>query len=94
MKCDDDTFVRMDAVIKEAKKVSRDNSLYIGNMNYYHKPLRYGKWAVTFEVLMQILAWIYTTYLLGYVMDLSISHLYNFVSPCFSVICPVYHIKK
>lgn len=50
MKCDDDTFVRVDAVIKEAKKVNRDKSLYIGNINYYHKPLRHGKWAVTYEV--------------------------------------------
>ncbi|WJZ80983.1 hypothetical protein VitviT2T_000847 [Vitis vinifera] len=49
MKCDDDTFVRVDAVIKEARKVHEDNSLYVGNMNYYHKPLRYGKWAVTYE---------------------------------------------
>ncbi|OMP01001.1 hypothetical protein CCACVL1_03205 [Corchorus capsularis] len=48
MKCDDDTFVRVDAVIKEARKVG-DKSLYIGNMNYYHKPLRNGKWAVTYE---------------------------------------------
>ncbi|KAK6241990.1 hypothetical protein QUC31_014348 [Theobroma cacao] len=48
MKCDDDTFVGVDAVIKEAKKVG-DKSLYIGNMNYYHKPLRNGKWAVTYE---------------------------------------------
>ncbi|KAK1363359.1 hydroxyproline O-galactosyltransferase GALT6-like [Heracleum sosnowskyi] len=49
MKCDDDTFVRVDAVIKEANKVANDRSLYIGNINYYHKPLRYGKWAVTYE---------------------------------------------
>lgn len=49
MKCDDDTFVRVDAVIKEANKVAKDRSLYIGNINYYHKPLRYGKWAVTYE---------------------------------------------
>ncbi|XWS63582.1 hypothetical protein CRYUN_Cryun06bG0113000 [Craigia yunnanensis] len=48
MKCDDDTFVRVDSVIKEAKKFG-DKSMYIGNMNYYHKPLRYGKWAVTYE---------------------------------------------
>lgn len=51
MKCDDDTFVRVDVVIKEAKKVQGDGSLYIGNINYYHKPLRNGKWAVTYEVL-------------------------------------------
>ncbi|WCJ21764.1 Galactosyltransferase family protein [Euphorbia peplus] len=49
MKCDDDTFVRVDTVIKEAKQVHEDRSLYIGNINYYHKPLRSGKWAVTFE---------------------------------------------
>ncbi|ERN01218.1 hypothetical protein AMTR_s00002p00239510 [Amborella trichopoda] len=49
MKCDDDTFVRVNSVIKEVKKVPSDRSLYIGNMNYYHKPLRVGKWAVTYE---------------------------------------------
>ncbi|XP_059445984.1 hydroxyproline O-galactosyltransferase GALT4-like [Corylus avellana] len=49
MKCDDDTFVRVDAVIKEARKVDEDRSLYIGNINYHHKPLRHGKWAVTYE---------------------------------------------
>ncbi|CAL5355163.1 unnamed protein product [Camellia sinensis] len=51
MKCDDDTFVRIDAVIKEMKKVHSGGSLYVGNMNYHHKPLRYGKWAVTYECL-------------------------------------------
>ncbi|KAL4559247.1 hypothetical protein LXL04_031382 [Taraxacum kok-saghyz] len=49
MKCDDDTFVRVDAVLKEANKVDNGNSLYLGNINYYHKPMRYGKWAVTYE---------------------------------------------
>ncbi|EEF42225.1 transferase, transferring glycosyl groups, putative [Ricinus communis] len=49
MKCDDDTFVRVDTMINEAKKVPSNRSLYIGNINYYHKPLRTGKWAVTFE---------------------------------------------
>ncbi|KAJ8773709.1 hypothetical protein K2173_006359 [Erythroxylum novogranatense] len=48
MKCDDDTFVRVDAVIKETRKVG-GRSLFLGNMNYYHRPLRSGKWAVTFE---------------------------------------------
>ena len=56
MKCDDDTFVRVDAVIKEVRKVDEDRSLYVGNMNYHHKPLRYGKWAVTYEVC--ILSWL------------------------------------
>ena len=51
MKCDDDTFVRVDSVLNEVKKVSSDKSLYVGNMNYYHKPLREGKWAVTYEVI-------------------------------------------
>ncbi|KAK1359767.1 hydroxyproline O-galactosyltransferase GALT6 [Heracleum sosnowskyi] len=49
MKCDDDTFVRLDAVIREANKVADNRSLYVGNINYYHKPLRTGKWAVTYE---------------------------------------------
>lgn len=51
MKCDDDTFVRVDAVMKEVQKVRSGRSLYIGNINYYHRPLRHGKWAVTYEVL-------------------------------------------
>lgn len=50
MKCDDDTFVRVDAVLKEARKARKHRSLYIGNLNYHHKPLRFGKWAVTYEV--------------------------------------------
>ncbi|KAJ0982782.1 hypothetical protein J5N97_011037 [Dioscorea zingiberensis] len=49
MKCDDDTFVRVDAVMKQVEKIPSDKSLYIGNINYYHKPLRSGKWAVTYE---------------------------------------------
>ncbi|KAJ8553848.1 hypothetical protein K7X08_024526 [Anisodus acutangulus] len=49
MKCDDDTFVRIEAVIKEVNKVPENRSLYIGNINYHHKPLRSGKWAVTYE---------------------------------------------
>lgn len=48
MKCDDDTFVRVDAVMGEVNKQS-GRSFYIGNINYYHKPLRHGKWAVTYE---------------------------------------------
>ncbi|XP_020238984.1 hydroxyproline O-galactosyltransferase GALT6 [Cajanus cajan] len=48
MKCDDDTFVRMDSIISEARKVD-GRSLYIGNMNYHHRPFRHGKWAVTYE---------------------------------------------
>ncbi|XP_070672320.1 hydroxyproline O-galactosyltransferase GALT6-like isoform X2 [Malus domestica] len=49
MKCDDDTFVRVDAVLKEARKIHGYRSFYIGNMNYHHNPLRHGKWAVTYE---------------------------------------------
>ncbi|KAJ6358964.1 hypothetical protein OIU76_000647 [Salix suchowensis] len=50
MKGDDDTFVRVDSIIDEVNKVPAGRSLYIGNINYYHKPLRYGKWEVTYEV--------------------------------------------
>ncbi|XP_011042627.1 PREDICTED: probable beta-1,3-galactosyltransferase 19 [Populus euphratica] len=49
MKGDDDTFVRVDSIIDEVNKVPADRNLYIGNINYYHKPLRYGKWKVTYE---------------------------------------------
>ncbi|WVZ62280.1 hypothetical protein U9M48_012044 [Paspalum notatum var. saurae] len=50
MKCDDDTFVRLDLVTNEIKKVPSGRSLYMGSMNIQHKPLRHGKWAVTYEV--------------------------------------------
>uniref|UniRef100_A0A0E0D8G5 Galectin domain-containing protein n=1 Tax=Oryza meridionalis TaxID=40149 RepID=A0A0E0D8G5_9ORYZ len=49
MKCDDDNFVRLESVKVELKKIPRGKSLYVGNMNYHHKPLRTGKWAVTYE---------------------------------------------
>ncbi|CAN6303956.1 unnamed protein product [Urochloa humidicola] len=49
MKCDDDTFVRLDSVMAEIKKISGSKGLYLGNMNYYHRPLRDGKWAVSYE---------------------------------------------
>ncbi|KAK6153357.1 hypothetical protein DH2020_012996 [Rehmannia glutinosa] len=62
MKGDDDTFVRVDAIINEAKKVKEDKSLYIGNMNYHHKPLRSGKWAVTNEEWPEV---VYPTYANG-----------------------------
>lgn len=52
MKCDDDNFVRLESVKDELKKIPRGKSLYVGNMNYHHKPLRTGKWAVTYEVSM------------------------------------------
>ncbi|KAF9679375.1 hypothetical protein SADUNF_Sadunf06G0008600 [Salix dunnii] len=50
MKCDDDTFVRVDTVLKEIDRTSPYKSLYMGNLNLLHRPLRNGKWAVTFEV--------------------------------------------
>ncbi|KAL3655345.1 hypothetical protein CASFOL_001131 [Castilleja foliolosa] len=49
MKGDDDTFVRVDAIIDEVKKVEENKSLYIGNMNFHPKALHSGKWAVTNE---------------------------------------------
>ncbi|KAD3068896.1 hypothetical protein R6Q59_017106 [Mikania micrantha] len=49
MKCDDDTFTRVDTVLKELKSVPHQLPLYMGNLNLYHRPLRHGKWAVSFE---------------------------------------------
>ncbi|KAI9197871.1 hypothetical protein LWI28_005852 [Acer negundo] len=49
MKCDDDTFVRVDTVLKEINGIPRKKSLYMGNLNLLHRPLRSGKWAVTYE---------------------------------------------
>ncbi|XP_057493428.1 hydroxyproline O-galactosyltransferase GALT2-like isoform X1 [Actinidia eriantha] len=49
MKCDDDTFVRVDTVLKEIEGVPPKRSLYMGNLNLLHRPLRSGKWAVTYE---------------------------------------------
>ncbi|URD80976.1 Galactoside-binding lectin, partial [Musa troglodytarum] len=49
MKCDDDTFIRVDVVLKEIKRVSQEKPLYMGNLNLLHRPLRHGKWAVSFE---------------------------------------------
>uniref|UniRef100_A0ACD5WCG2 Uncharacterized protein n=1 Tax=Avena sativa TaxID=4498 RepID=A0ACD5WCG2_AVESA len=50
MKCDDDNFVRLQSVMAEVKRIPSSKSLYIGNMNYRHTPMRDGKWAVTYEV--------------------------------------------
>lgn len=55
MKCDDDTFVNVDAVLGEARKIPEGESFYVGNINYFHKPLRSGKWAVTPEVFFSSL---------------------------------------
>lgn len=52
MKCDDDTFVRVDAVLKEIEGIPTNKSLYMGNLNLLHRPLRTGKWAVTYEVCL------------------------------------------
>ncbi|WVZ60919.1 hypothetical protein U9M48_010877 [Paspalum notatum var. saurae] len=49
MKCDDDTFVRIESVLDQVKKVQSGKSMYVGNINYYHRPLRSGKWSVTYE---------------------------------------------
>lgn len=50
MKCDDDTFIRLESILKEIDGVSPEKSLYMGNLNLRHRPLRNGKWAVTWEV--------------------------------------------
>lgn len=49
MKCDDDNFVRIDAVLREIQRVPPGRSLYMGNLNLLHRPLRTGKWAVSYE---------------------------------------------
>eukprot|EP00250_Pteridium_aquilinum_P020560 c24859_g9_i1 orf=477-2558(-) len=49
MKCDDDNFVRVQTVVEEVKATGHEHGLYMGNINLDHKPLRAGKWAVTFE---------------------------------------------
>ena len=51
MKCDDDNFVRVETVVNEVKATGHEHGLYMGNINLDHKPLRTGKWAVTFEVI-------------------------------------------
>ncbi|CAN4082009.1 unnamed protein product [Withania somnifera] len=50
MKCDDDNFVRIDAVLREIQRVPPGRSLYMGNLNLLHRPLRTGKWAVSYEI--------------------------------------------
>lgn len=49
MKCDDDTFIRLDVVLREMNNAAGKKSLYLGNLNLLHRPLRSGKWAVTYE---------------------------------------------
>ncbi|KAK8953548.1 putative beta-1,3-galactosyltransferase 20 [Platanthera guangdongensis] len=49
LKCDDDTFIRLDVVLREMNNAAGKKSLYMGNLNLLHRPLRSGKWAVTYE---------------------------------------------
>ncbi|MCO5591048.1 hypothetical protein L7F22_045024 [Adiantum nelumboides] len=49
MKCDDDNFVRVETVVEEVIASGHQKGLYMGNINLDHRPLRAGKWAVTFE---------------------------------------------
>ncbi|XP_042413572.1 hydroxyproline O-galactosyltransferase GALT2-like [Zingiber officinale] len=49
MKGDDDTFIRVDVIMRRIQGVASHASLYLGNLNILHRPLRSGKWAVTFE---------------------------------------------
>lgn len=49
MKCDDDTFVRVDVVVRHIKLNNGGRPLYMGNLNLLHRPLRMGKWTVTTE---------------------------------------------
>lgn len=49
MKCDDDTFVRLPTVLREIERIPPTRSVYMGNLNLLHRPLRHGKWAVSYE---------------------------------------------
>ncbi|PIN03088.1 Galactosyltransferase [Handroanthus impetiginosus] len=49
MKCDDDTFIRVETILNDIERVSPEKSLYLGNLNLLHRPLRTGKWAVSYE---------------------------------------------
>ncbi|XP_051125786.1 hydroxyproline O-galactosyltransferase GALT2 [Andrographis paniculata] len=49
MKCDDDTFIRVGTILKDIDGVPPGRSLYLGNLNLLHRPLRNGKWAVSYE---------------------------------------------
>jgi len=51
VKVDDDTFIRVDTILKEIEAVPRNKPLYMGNLNLLHRPMRNGKWAVKYEVL-------------------------------------------
>jgi hypothetical protein len=50
MKCDDDTFVRVDIVLKEIKRTPHVHFLYMGKLNLFHRPVCVVKWPVTYEV--------------------------------------------
>lgn len=54
MKCDDDTFVRVDVVVRHIKLNNGGRPLYMGNLNLLHRPLRMGKWTVTTEVIPSV----------------------------------------
>ncbi|KAJ7271278.1 hypothetical protein O6H91_Y396200 [Diphasiastrum complanatum] len=49
MKTDDDTFVRVETILDAVKEHQKETGLYMGNINQFHRPLRFGKWAVTYE---------------------------------------------
>ncbi|XP_051128198.1 hydroxyproline O-galactosyltransferase GALT2-like isoform X2 [Andrographis paniculata] len=49
MKCDDDTFIRVDKILEDIEHLQPGGSLYLGNLNLWHRPLRNGKWAVSYE---------------------------------------------
>lgn len=39
MKCDGDTFVRVDTVLKKIKRNPHVHGMYMGKINLFHKPL-------------------------------------------------------
>jgi hypothetical protein len=89
MKCDDDTFVRLDSIISEVRKVGIGRSLYIGNMNYHHTPLRDGKWAVTYEVWFSFLCFAFAF------LILKLTHCFQyFFKYIRSILCSIFSLSQ
>ncbi|KAJ8423816.1 LOW QUALITY PROTEIN: hypothetical protein Cgig2_019169 [Carnegiea gigantea] len=49
MKCDDDTFIKLDTLLRWIMPIPPQMPLYMGKLNYLIRPVREGKWAVSYE---------------------------------------------
>lgn len=72
MKTDDDTFVRVDAVLSAIRKTNHTRSLLLGYIEFTSEPNRdtESKWYVDYEVQSRFLApvllsWLYTRGMMG-----------------------------